>query len=165
MSIAGDDLDRLQRSWLTRAAAYLAFWTILCGASLADLVLGILVAVTATWTSLHLLPTEQRRFNLIKMTWLVLRFLRQSVVAGIDVAWRAFDPRLPLHPGFVTYPTGFAPGNRRNVFTALTSLLPGTVPIRGDRGCLVYHCLDINQPVSSELAAEEAALSQVFGDD
>jgi len=30
-------------------------------------------------------------------------FLRQSIVAGIDVAQRALDPRLPLRPGFVVY--------------------------------------------------------------
>jgi hypothetical protein len=29
----------------------------------------------------------------------------------------------------------------------------------------VYHCLDIDQPVVSQLAAEEAALSRALGDD
>jgi hypothetical protein len=30
---------------------------------------------------------------------------------------------------------------------------------------LVYHCLDVDQPVVEQLAAEEAALSRVLGDD
>jgi multicomponent Na+:H+ antiporter subunit E len=96
---------------------------------------------------------------------LALRFLSQSVIAGVDVATRALDPRLPLRPGFVDYPVGFPPGTTRNVFTTLTSLLPGTVPIEEESGELVYHCLDIEQPVVSQLAAEEAALRRALGDD
>jgi len=96
---------------------------------------------------------------------LALRFVRQSVVAGADVAWRALDPRLPLRPGFVAYPVRFPPGAARNAFTTLTSLLPGTVPAGAQGGELVYHCLDVGQPVVSQLAAEEAALSRAFRDD
>jgi multicomponent Na+:H+ antiporter subunit E len=83
----------------------------------------------------------------------------------VDVARRALDPRLPLRPGFVAYPVRFAPGPTRNAFTTLTSLLPGTVPTGDDGGQLVYHCLDVDQPVVSQLAAEEAALSRALGDD
>ena len=94
-----------------------------------------------------------------------MRFLYQSVVAGLDVARRALDPRLPLRPGFVTYPVGFPPGTARNAFTTLTSLLPGTVPAGEEGGAVLYHCLDVDQPVVSQLAAEEAALSRALGDD
>lgn len=58
----------------------------------------------------------------------VLRFLLQSVVAGTDAAWRALHPRLPLRPGFVTYPVQLAPGATRNTFCTLSSLLPGPFP-------------------------------------
>jgi multicomponent Na+:H+ antiporter subunit E len=74
-------------------------------------------------------------------------------------------PRLPLRPGFVSYPVRFPPGTARNAFTTLTSLLPGTVPAGHDREGLVYHCLDVDQPVVPQLAAEEAALSRALGDD
>jgi multicomponent Na+:H+ antiporter subunit E len=89
----------------------------------------------------------------------------QSIVAGIDVARRALDPRLPLRPGFVSYPVCFPPGPARNAFTSLTSLLPGTVPAGDDGEHLVYHCLDVDQPVVAQLAAEETALSRAVGDD
>jgi multicomponent Na+:H+ antiporter subunit E len=88
----------------------------------------------------------------------VLLFLFHSIVAGADVARRALDPRLPLRPGFVAYPTGLPRGLRRNVFATLTSLLPGTVPTGELEGQLFYHCLDVEQPVLAELAAEEEAL-------
>jgi multicomponent Na+:H+ antiporter subunit E len=42
----------------------------------------------------------------------------------------------------------------------MTSLLPGTVPCAEEDGVLVYHCLDIGQPVLEELAEEERRLTQ-----
>ncbi|MGA9819917.1 MAG: hypothetical protein WBQ54_23770, partial [Pseudolabrys sp.] len=36
-------------------------------------------------------------------------FLYQSIVAGVDVALRALNPRLPLQPGFVIYPMRLPP--------------------------------------------------------
>lgn len=138
---------------------------ILCGSSPRDLPVGAFAAFVATWTSLRLLPAGEWRLRPIALGRLVLRFLCQSIAAGIDVAWRALDPRLPLRPGFVTYSTHLPPGSARNMFTALTSLLPGTVPAGTDDGHLVYHCLDLGQPVASQLAAEETALLRAVADD
>jgi len=86
----------------------------------------------------------------------------QSVIAGVDVARRAFAPRLPLRPGFVVYPTRYPRGPARNAFASLTSLLPGTVPARDDEQGLLYHCLDVGQPVTEQLAAEEDAVSRAL---
>jgi multicomponent Na+:H+ antiporter subunit E len=93
-----------------------------------------------------------------------LRFLRQSIVAGIDVARRALDPRLPLRPGFVVHRTHLPPGPMRNAFCTMTSLLPGTLPCGSDGSHgLVIHRLDINQPVAEQLAREEALLMRALG--
>ena len=44
------------------------------------------------------------------------------------------------------------------------SLLPGTVPTGRDRGDrLLIHCLDIEQPITAQLTAEEARFVQVIG--
>lgn len=147
---------------LARAAGFFAFWVILSGLNPLDLLVGALTAAIAAWTSVRLLPSGEWTFRPIALLRLALDFLRQSVVAGIDVARRALDPRLPLRPGFVVYPTRLPPGTARNLFTSLTSLLPGTVPTGERDGQLVYHCLDVNQPVLSELAAEEAILSRAI---
>ena len=150
---------------LIRAIGFFGFWLILSGFKLADVPIGALAAVIATWASLWLLPPGQGSLRPVALGRLVLRFLGQSIAAGIDVAWRALDPRLPLRPGFVAYPVRFPPGTARNAFTALTSLLPGTVPAGDDGGQLVYHCLDVDQPVVSQLAEEEAALARALHDD
>src|SRR5262245_43450579 len=101
----------------------------LAGGGPADIAVGAIVVVAATWTSLRLLPTGPWRFSPVDLMRLALRFPYQSFVAGLDVARRAFDPRLPLRTGFVAYPVRSPPGTARNVFSSLTSLLPGTVPI------------------------------------
>jgi multicomponent Na+:H+ antiporter subunit E len=153
------------RASLARAAGFLALWLMLFGLNPADLPVGALTAAAATWASLRLLPPGPWRLRPVALVRLALRFLWQSIVAGADVARRALDPRLPLRPGFVTYPVGFPPGTARNVFTSLTSLLPGTVPAGDENGQIIYHCLDLDQPVVFQLAAEEAALSRALGDD
>jgi multicomponent Na+:H+ antiporter subunit E len=94
----------------------------------------------------------------------VRRLLRQSVVAGADVARRALDPKLPLRPGFVIYPVQLAPGAARNTFCTLSSLLPGTLPSGSDeRDALLIHCLDTGEPIAAQLRDEEALLVRAVG--
>ena len=139
-------------------------WLVLSGADPAGLPVGAMAAVLATWASLRLLPAGTWRPRPASLVRLALRFLRQSAIAGADVAWRAFDPRLPLRPGFVIFPARLPPGTARSAFCTLTSLLPGTVPAGSDEsGSVVVHCLDVRQPVLADLTAEEALLMRAIG--
>jgi multicomponent Na+:H+ antiporter subunit E len=153
------------RSAASRAVWFSCLWFVLAGADVADIPASAAAVVAATWTSLRLLEPSASRRSPRAIVQLVLLFLSHSISAGADVARRALDPRLPLRPGFVAYPTRLPRGLRRNVFTTLTSLLPGTVPTGERDGLLFYHCLDIEQPVLAELAAEEAALVRAFFND
>lgn len=148
------------RAAAARGIGFLAFWIVLIGTG--HTVMGMVTASLAAWVSLRLLPAGAIRLRPAAFAALVVRFLGQSAAAGWDVARRAFDPRLPLRPGFVTYRVGFPPGPARNVFATLTSLVPGTVPLGDEGEGLVYHCLDVEQPVVAQLAAEEAALSRAL---
>ena len=89
---------------VTRAVGFLGLWLLLAGADPGDLPAVVVAVAAATWTSLHLLPPSGWRPRPAAMTRFALRFLRQSVVAGSEIAWRALDPRLPLRPGFIVYP-------------------------------------------------------------
>jgi multicomponent Na+:H+ antiporter subunit E len=152
------------RSWFVRTAGFLGFWLILFGFSPADLVVAVLAAFAATWVSLRLLPPGKFRLHPVALTELVLLFLYKSMVAGIDVAWRALDPRLALRPGFIIYHTNLPPDATRNAFCTETSLLPGTLPCGSDeKGELIIHCLDIAQSVVEQLAAEEALFTRALG--
>jgi multicomponent Na+:H+ antiporter subunit E len=155
-------------SWSTagsRAGWFLGLWLVFAGADPGDLPAAAGAVAAATWTSLRLLPPRASRVSPRAVVQVVLRFLYESVVGGVDVARRALDPRLPLRPGLVTYPTGLPPGPGRSVFATLTSLLPGTVLAGEDKELLVYHCLDVGQPVAAQLAAEEAALARALRHD
>jgi multicomponent Na+:H+ antiporter subunit E len=150
----------------TRAAFFLGFWMLISGNALADLTIGIAAAALATWTSLRLLPAGESRLRPIALLAVVFNFFCQSVLSGVRVARLAFDPNLPLHPGFVTYRSRLPEGGARCAFQALSSLLPGSLPTGTDAdGALVVHCLDIREPVAANLAAEESLFLRATGHD
>jgi len=131
---------------------------------LAALPVGLGAAAAATWTSLQLLPPRSFHPRLGSLIVLAFRFVWQSVIAGIDVARRALEPRLPLRPGFVTYPIRMLPSPIRSTLLSIASLLPGTLPTGLDEtGALVVHCLDTEQPVVAQMAAEETRLIHALG--
>jgi multicomponent Na+:H+ antiporter subunit E len=166
------------RALLARGTGLFGFWLLLSGPRIlegwtadasttliVELLVGLLATVAATWTSLRLLPCTPGRLHLGALVKLIVNFLWQSIVAGVDVARRAFDPRLPLRPGLVSYPVGIPAGTGRAAFGALTSLMPGTVPVGTDPdGALVYHCLDLDQPIATALARDEALMVRTKGE-
>jgi multicomponent Na+:H+ antiporter subunit E len=156
----------LARVAAARAAFFLAFWFMISGWAPVDLPVGLAAVVGATWVSLRFLPPEGSRLRLGSLAALAASFLRQSVVSGADVAWRALNPRLRLHPGLVACPVRLPPGGERSAFCALSSLMPGTLPTGTDEhGALLVHCLDISQPVAANLAAEERLFIRTVGGD
>ena len=162
----GDARRRLKRAAATRLALFLAFWLMISGWALTDFPVGLAAVAAATWTSLRLLPPGGSRVRFVSLASLVASFLRQSIVSGTDVAWRALNPKLRLRPGFVACPLRLPPGGERSAFCALSSLMPGTLPTGTDEdGALLVHCLDIGQPVAANLAAEERLFIRAVGDE
>jgi len=152
------------RAALARGAGLFALWLVLVVEPRAgDLVVGAFAATAATWASLRLLPPESGRVRFLALVGLLPRFLWQSVVAGVDVARRAFAPRVRIDPGFVSCPTGFPRGAARNAFASVTSLLPGSVPSGEEESAIVLHCIDVAQPVAEQIAAEERRYAKAFG--
>ena len=81
------------------------------------------------------------------------------------MARRALRPELDLRPGFVTAPLRLPPGNARNAFSALASLMPGTLPVGMHEDSLLVHGLDVAQPIAEGLAHEEALFMRALGDE
>jgi multicomponent Na+:H+ antiporter subunit E len=151
------------RTALVRGVCLFGLWIVLIhSAKPADLVVGVLAAIGATWVSVRLVPPDAGRVKFAALAARLPRFLWQSVLAGIDVARRAFDPRMPLRTGFVTYRVGLPRGLARNSFATITSLMPGSVPVADDDAGIVYHCLDTAQPVLDQLATEERAYAKAL---
>jgi multicomponent Na+:H+ antiporter subunit E len=152
------------RTALARGVLFLGLWmALLPSLKAGDLAIGVFTTAAATWVSLRLLPPEAGRLRFGILLSLGPHFFWASVLAGIDVARRALAPSLPLRPGFVNCPLGFAPGFTRNTFSTITSLMPGSVPAGDSDGVLVYHCLDTTQPVVEQLWAEERLFARALG--
>jgi multicomponent Na+:H+ antiporter subunit E len=142
---------------------FFALWLVLMQSiKPGDLAVGALATLAATWASLRLLPPQTGRVRFFPLLALVPRFLWQSLVAGIDVARRVFAPGLPLRTGFVDYRTGFPRGQARNNFATITSLMPGTVPTGDGADTIEFHCLDIEQPIATQMATEERLLAKAL---
>ena len=151
-------------SAILRGLCLLVIWLVLSGLKPLDVAAGAVIAGVAAWISVRLLPPGALRVHPFGLAIYLLRMMRQSITAGIDVAWRALDPRLLLRPGFITYRSRLAPGTAQSVFCTMTSLLPGTLPCRSEaKGVLIVHCLDVTQPVMEQLAAEEARFVRALG--
>jgi multicomponent Na+:H+ antiporter subunit E len=148
-----------------RAAALFALWLALARWSIADIAVGLVVATLASWASFSVLPLRShRRQSILAMAELVLRFPMQSFLAGLDVARRAFDPRLPLRPGFVVCPMRLRQDTARNAFRVLMSLQPGSLPVGEDSsGALLVHCLDTGKPLIASFIEEELLFAEAVG--
>jgi len=161
--------DSKGQAWQTaiaRAVWFSILWFALAGFHFADLPAALLAIVAATWASLRLLPPGGAQPSAIALALLSLRFFQQSIVAGIDVARRALDRRMPLRPGLVTCDARLPPGPARNAFLTLMSLLPGSLPAwQNDDGKITVHCLDVDQSVAAQMAEEEEVLIRALGVD
>jgi multicomponent Na+:H+ antiporter subunit E len=147
-----------------RGPLYLGLWLVIAGGDPAGLVFGMPAALAATWVSLRLLPPADRALRPLAMLRLALGILRSSVAAGLDIALRALDPRLPIRPGLVTVPLRLPPGPARDGFRLVASLQPGTLPAGLDAGDrLVLHALDTSLEVAREAVATEAQFVEAAG--
>ncbi len=156
---------KLAAPLLLRAVAFLVLWVVLAGTGAKDLAVGAVTAVAAAGISLVLLPPAELALRPGLALALFLRFLWQSVAAGVTVARIALSPVMPLRPGLIAYRTRLAPGNRRLAFMTFASLLPGTLPTGTDDGDLIsVHALDCALPVPDQLAVEEARLTSAFAE-
>jgi multicomponent Na+:H+ antiporter subunit E len=154
-SASGNRRRRVGDGVLARGLAFLLLWVVLAGVHASDIPAIVIAVPAATWVSLRLLPRSSRRPSLSGIAWLALRFPYQSVIAGVDVAVRALAPRMALR-----LPAGIA----RDGFTALSSLMPGTLPVGVDEhGSLLVHCLDTDQPVVAQMVKEEALFARATG--
>lgn len=147
-----------------RSLTFLCLWSVVNGVSAADLAIGAFTAGGAAWASMCLFPCGRERPNLIAWIALLARIPIQALVAGAQVARRALDPALPLHPGWKPYETALPEGTAQDIFAAFAALLPGSVPVRrGTSGTFDIHCLDVDAPIASTLAGEEARLKTALG--
>ncbi|MFD1913059.1 Na+/H+ antiporter subunit E [Halodurantibacterium flavum] len=141
---------------LRRALLFGAFWFVLAGIAPDAALAAVPVVAAATALSLRFLPP--RPFPLLRALGYAPGFLWRSVVGGVDVAWRAFHPALPLDPGWLRLPVRLSPGARVALGAEL-SLMPGSLVAGSAGGDLLVHTLDRRQDIAAAVRQEAARIA------
>lgn len=140
-------------------------WLSLTGGDLGTLWLGVLGVAAATLASLVLLPPVELSWSLAGLAAFVVFFLRQSLVAGVDVALRAFRPDPNLDPALFEYELRLPrEAEAARVLLANTiSLLPGTLSAGLEGRRLLIHTLADGPGLQDELRQTEDVIARAFG--
>ncbi len=131
------------------AGVLAVMWAILHGRlALADLLIGYAVALVVVrvcrdfWTE----RVAVRRWG--GMARLLAEFLKEVVVANLQVAWIIVQPRMPIRPAFIVIPLALRDDLQITALANMITLTPGTltVDVAPDRSALYVHCLAAADP-------------------
>lgn len=137
----------------------LLVWTALDGFS--SLWVGLTFALLAAAAGAILAPPASAAVRLSRLPAFAVFFVVESVRGAMDVAVRAFRPRMVLDLQLVSYSIRLPPGTPRTLLVAVVSLLPGTLSaaLRAQDNSLLIHSLTGNpRPAVRALEAQIARL-------
>lgn len=120
------------------------------------------VVLLATSASLALSPAGSLHWRATGLFGFVFFFLRESLRGGIDVAWRALHPHLPIAPVMFDYRLRLPAGSARMLMASTVSLLPGTLSADLKGALLRVHALDGRLPIADALKALERCLAGLY---
>ena len=95
-----------------RVVLFAMLWWVITEAAIDSWYIGVPVVAFAAWVSLVLLPGFS--LSLPGILRFIPFFLWHSLRGGVDVAWRALHPQLPISPGMVDYRWRLPPGLARS---------------------------------------------------
>jgi multicomponent Na+:H+ antiporter subunit E len=150
----------IARTFALRLALFSLLWWVLTEGQPGSWSLGGFFVVLATALSLSL--SRPVPWSVVGFARFVPFFLWWSLRGGVDVAWRACVPSLPIAPGILTYRFRLPPGRARVFMTAVISLLPGTLSAEIVRNELFVHVLDRRASSEADLAALEDKVGALF---
>lgn len=127
--------------WALQTAALLVLvWLALDG--FGNLAAGAAFALLGSAVGTWLVPGEPYPWRPLRLAGFFLYFVRASFRGGIDVAWRAMHPRLPISPALIEYRLSLPPGLPQAMMVGAISLLPGTLSVALDtEGRVQVHAL------------------------
>ena len=153
-------LFTVSKAILSRGILFILIWWALTDGATTSWWIGAPAILIAVGTSLMLLPP-------IPFVWYeFLKFLPfffiNSILGGIDVAWRAFHPNMPIDPDIIDYPTLLPPGLPQMFMANTINLLPGTLSTTLDQNVLKVHVLNKQKEYLTELKTVEKNVAQMF---
>ena len=104
---------------------------------------GLLAALAGAGLSAALATTTPRPLAPWRVLPFAAFFLLESLRGGLDVAWRALHPGLPIEPQFQRFTLDLPGGQPRTLMVSTLSLMPGTLSAELEDGgaTLVVHAL------------------------
>jgi len=157
----GKEITTRWLSTVFRAGLFSLIWWVLSDGVVASWWVGAPAVLLALLSSIVLMPTT--RFAWHEFARFVPIFLVRSLRGGMDVAWRAFHPHLPIYPELIEYPMRLPVGVPRVFMVNTVSLLPGTLSAEITGDSLAIHVLDSRHDFLSELQAVEQSTARIFG--
>ena len=136
------------------------WWTLTDGAADSWLI-GAPVVLLAALVSVMLVPPFS--WSATRIVRFVPFFLWHSLSGGVDVAWRALHPRLPISPRLFDHRWRLPPGPPRVLMANTVSLLPGTLSAELGEQYLRVHVLDQTGAYAAQLAKTEVRVARLFG--
>jgi len=147
-------------SFLSRTLLFFLIWWTLTDGAMASLWIGAPAVILAVIVSIRLLPHTS--FSWFQFLFFIPFFLKHSLLGGIDVAWRAFHPDMPIAPDLIEYKMQL-PAELSQVFMAIiVNLLPGTLSVTIKNNALKVHVLDNQTAYLSEIEAVELRVARLF---
>jgi len=145
----------------SRGPLFSLLWWILTDGNVQSWWIGVPAVSFAVIASIALLPPVPLVWReLLKFT---PYFLWRSLQGGVDVAWRAFHPGMPIAPAVVDYPLRLPPGLPQVMLANIVSLLPGTLSATLDGLALKVHVLDSRGEFVAELKVLEHRVARMCG--
>jgi len=138
----------------------LLIWWVLTDGAASSWWIGVPAVLLALLASIALIPPLP--FVWLGLVRFVPFFLIHSLLGGIDVARRVFQPRLPISPDLVEYPLRLPPGLAQVIMVNTVSLLPGTLAAELGQDILKIHVLDSGSDFETELIAIEEHVARLF---
>lgn len=146
---------------ISRVLLYAIMWWVLTDSTAGSWWIGVPAVACATFVSVALIPSSGIVWR--EVIGFVPFFLWHSLKGGVDVARRAFHPRMPIAPELIDYPLRLPPGLPRVILVNIVSLLPGTLSVTLDVQILKIHVLDSRGDVMSEVEALEYRVARMCG--
>ena len=121
-------------------------WALLTGRfDIANLLLGFSLGYGLMLLTRRAFPPTSYFAKMAQVTRFVLFFLKELMVASVQVARQVLRPRLDIHPGIVAVPLDAATDLEITLLSIVISLTPGTLTLEvaPDRHTLYVHGMDV----------------------
>ncbi|AGA91150.1 multisubunit Na+/H+ antiporter, MnhE subunit [Thioflavicoccus mobilis 8321] len=144
-------------------------WLGLTGsANIQELLAGVAIAAAIVWLAIPGgdRPGDDRPWSLLQFLAYLPIFIKNLVLANLDVARRVLSPRLPINPGIVRIRTDLKAPYQRLILANSITLTPGTITLEMEGEDMYIHWLDVEdadpQRAGEAIKADmEAAIARI----